>query len=240
VLVVSDLVKHYPAGDGELVRAIDGVSLTVGAGELVALYGPSGSGKTTLLKIVAAVMAPDQGRVFVDGRSVTELSERAATDYRLHGLGLMLQTSHMIAGLSAIENASLKLIAAGVSRSDAQRRLTPLLERLGLDARANHRASDLSMGERQRLALAKALSSDPPLLLADEPTGNLDTARGRDVLSFLRERAHERQTAILIATHDPQAASYADQVHTLRDGLLTAFRPQVDAGLGSERPVTRR
>lgn len=236
MLVVRDLFKHYPASDGEVVRAVDGISLTVRAGELVALYGPSGSGKTTLLKIVAGVMPPDRGEVLVDGRSVTDLSERDATSYRLEGLGLVLQTFHMIAGLSAIENASLKLIAGGSSRGNAQRRLTPLLQRLGLDRRADHRASDLSMGERQRLALVKALSNDPPLLLADEPTGNLDTARSRDVLDFLRERAHQRQTAIVIATHDPQAARYADHVHTLRDGHLAEFQPQVDAGVEKTGP----
>jgi putative ABC transport system ATP-binding protein len=239
VLVVDGLVKHYRAGDGDVVRAIDGVSLTVAAGEVVALYGPSGSGKTTLLKIVAAAMAPDRGEVVVNGRSVTGLSERDATAYRLDTLGLMLQTSHMIGGLSAIENASLKLIAGGLDRNSAERRLTPLLRRLGLDRRADHRASDLSMGERQRLALAKALSNDPPLLLADEPTGNLDTARGRDVLGFLRERAQDRRTAILIASHDPQAAGFADHVHTLRDGRLTEFRPHLDAGYGDERPAAR-
>ncbi|ADB54026.1 ABC transporter ATP-binding protein [Conexibacter woesei] len=232
MLEVHNLVKHYASPGGESVQAVDGVSLTVRPGELVALYGPSGSGKTTLLKIVAAVLEPDRGEVLVNGRSVTGLSDREATAYRLADLGLVLQTSHMIAGLTAIENASLKLIASGVSRRDAERQLTPLLERLGLDGRAEHRANDLSMGERQRLALAKSLSNDPSLLLADEPTGNLDTARGRDVLAFLREYSREHRTAILIATHDPQAVSYADHAHTLRDGRLTEFCAEVDAQLG--------
>lgn len=240
MLVVRNLVKRYLAADGDVVHAIDGVSLTVGAGEMVALYGPSGSGKTTLLKIVAAALTPDRGEVLVDERSVVGMSEREATAFRLGTLGLMLQTSHMIAGLSAIENSALKLIAEGLARDEAERRMMPLLRRLGLDRRADHRANELSMGERQRLALAKALSNDPPLLLADEPTGNLDTTRGRDVLGFLRERAHEHGTAILLATHDPQAAGYADRVHTLRDGRLTEFRPQLDAGRGDELPMAPR
>jgi putative ABC transport system ATP-binding protein len=221
VLTVLGLVKRYPHVGGEPVQAITDVGLAVGPGDMVALYGPSGSGKTTLLKIVAAALSPDRGEVIVDGRSVVGLDDRAATAYRLHALGLVLQSFHMIAGLSAIESASLKLIAGGASRRDALRRVTPLLERLGLAARADHRASDLSMGERQRLALAKALSNDPPLVLADEPTGSLDTSRGREVLEFLRERADERGTAVLIATHDPQAAAYATQVIELRDGRLT-------------------
>jgi putative ABC transport system ATP-binding protein len=236
VLDVRDLVKHYPSAGGEPVRAVDGVSLTVAPGELVALYGPSGSGKTTFLKIIAAVLRPDSGQVLVADRDVTRLSERAAADYRLTDLGLVLQTFHMIGGLSAIENASLKLLAAGVSRRDAQRQLTPLLERLGLEGRAEHRASDLSMGERQRLALVKALSNSPPLLIADEPTGNLDTRRGRDVLGFLREVSQERGTAVVIATHDPQAAGFADHVRALRDGRLTDHRPSPEPDVSMSAP----
>ncbi|MBB4665114.1 ABC transporter ATP-binding protein [Conexibacter arvalis] len=220
MLDVCDLVKRFHTPGGETVRAVDGVSLTVRPGELVALYGPSGSGKTTLLKIVAAVIAPDRGHVLLDGRAITGLSERDAASYRLHRLGLVLQSAHMMAGLSAIENAAMKLIAAGIARDEARRRMMPVLERLGLDARADHRASSLSMGELQRLSLAKALSNDPPLLLADEPTGSLDTVRGRRVLRLLRERTRERATATVIATHDPQAARFADTVYTLRDGRL--------------------
>lgn len=224
MLVVRDLVKRFPTGDGEVVRAIDGVSLTVSGGELVALYGPSGSGKTTLLKIIAAVLEPDRGEVALRGRSVLGLRERDATLYRLRDLGLVLQTFHLVAGLSAGENAALKLIADGVPRPEARRRVEPLLRQLGLDTRLEHRTGDLSMGERQRLALAKALSNDPPLVLADEPTGSLDTVRGRAVLRMLRNHGRARSAITVIATHDPKAARFADTVYTLRDGRLVIGR----------------
>jgi len=225
MLEIRRLVKHYPVAGGEPVRAVDDVSLAVGRGELVALYGPSGSGKTTLLKLVAAVMAPDRGEVLVDGRDVTRLSTRDASRYRLRDVGFVLQTFHMIAGLSAIDNASLKLVGGGMSVRQAQQRMTPLLERLGLDERAEARMSTLSMGERQRVAIAKALSTDPGLLLADEPTGNLDTRRGSDVLALLRELGRERETAVLLVTHDPQAVAVADRALTLRDGRLVDYAP---------------
>ena len=226
MLDVRRLVKHYRASDGEAVRAVDDVSLAVGRGELVALYGPSGSGKTTLLKLLAAVLAPDSGQIVVAGRDITRLSERDAARYRLHEVGFVLQTFHMIAGLSAIDNASLKLIGTGMRAREAHQCMTPLLVRLGLDERADHRMSTLSMGERQRVAIAKALSTEPGLLLADEPTGNLDTRRGVEVLALLREICRERGTAVLLVTHDPQAAAFADRVLALRDGRLVDYAPE--------------
>ncbi|HXE45742.1 MAG TPA: ABC transporter ATP-binding protein [Conexibacter sp.] len=220
MLELRGLVKHYPVAGSEPVLAVDDVTLTVARGELVALYGPSGSGKTTLLKLIAAVMSPDRGAVVVGGRDVTRLSARAASRYRLRDVGFVLQTFHLIAGLSAIDNASLKLVATGLSVRESHQRMTPLLERLGLDERAERRMSTLSMGERQRVAIAKALSTDPGLLLADEPTGNLDTRRSAEVLALLRELCIERRTAVLLVTHDPQAVAVADRVLVLRDGRL--------------------
>ncbi len=225
MLEIRRLVKHFRVPGAEPVRAVDDVSLTIGPGELVALYGPSGSGKTTLLKLIAAVMAPDSGEVRVAGRDVARLSPREAARYRLRDVGFVLQTFHMIAGLSAIDNASLKLVGAGLSVREAQQRVAPLLERLGLDERADQRMATLSMGERQRVAIAKALSTDPGLLLADEPTGNLDTRRGADVLALLRELCRERDTAVLLVTHDPQAVAVADRALALRDGRLVDYAP---------------
>jgi putative ABC transport system ATP-binding protein len=229
MLDIRRLVKHYPVAGGEPVRAVDDVSLTVARGELVALYGPSGSGKTTLLKLIAAVMTPDSGEVVVSGRDVSHLSDRDAARYRLREVGFVLQTFHMIAGLSAIDNASLKLVGMGLTVREAQQRVMPLIERLGLDERADQRVSVLSMGERQRVAIAKALSTDPGLLLADEPTGNLDTRRGREVLALLSELCRDHDTAVLLVTHDPQAAAFADRVLALRDGRLVDYVPDVVA-----------
>ena len=236
MLDIRRLVKHYPVPGGEPVRAVDDVTLSIARGELVALYGPSGSGKSTLLKLIAAVMAPDGGEVLVAGRDVARLTDREAARYRLHEVGFVLQTFHMIAGLSAIDNASLKLVGTGMRVREAHQRMTPLLTRLGLDERAEHRVGTLSMGERQRVAIAKALSTDPGLLLADEPTGNLDTRRGYEVLGLLRELCRERDTAVLLVTHDPQAAAFADRVLALRDGRLVDHVPEAPPGLPTLQP----
>jgi len=226
MLDVRALVKHYWTPDGEPVRAVDGVSFAVEAGELVAIYGPSGSGKTTLLKLIAALMKPDSGEVLVGDRDVCRLGDRDASRYRLHELGVVLQTFHLIAGLSAIDNAILKLVATGMRPREAYQRITPMLARLDLDAQAERPARYLSGGERQRLAIAKALSTEPSLLLADEPTGNLDTRRSRAVLTLLAEVCRERGTAVVLVTHDPDALLYADRAYALRDGTLADHRPE--------------
>jgi putative ABC transport system ATP-binding protein len=225
VLELRDLVKRYPVGDGEPILAVDGVSLAVGRGELVALYGPSGSGKTTLLMMIAALLRPDSGTVMMDGRDVSNLSEREAARFRLSELGFVRQSLRLLESASALDNAALKLMGTDLGVGAAQRRVIPLLERLGLGARIEHRAERLSMGERQRVMIARALSTEPKLVLADEPTSNLDSARGGEVLSLLTDVCRERRTAVLLVTHDPMAAAHADRVHSLRDGRLVEYEP---------------
>jgi len=225
MLRLENVVKHYRAGDGEIVRAVDGVSLSVAAGELVALYGPSGSGKTTLLMLIAGLLSPDSGSVTVNGQEVSKLSERERAHYRRSELGFIRQSLDLIPGVRADDNAALKLLATS-GRRDAQRQVAPLLERLGLNGRALQRAEQLSMGERQRVMIARALSTKPSLVLADEPTGSLDTERGREVLTLLAEVCHEREVGILLVTHDPRAAAFADRVHALRDGRLVEYEPE--------------
>jgi putative ABC transport system ATP-binding protein len=225
VLELRDVVKHYPLGDGEPVRAVDGVSLSVGAGELVALFGPSGSGKTTLLLLIAALLRPDSGAVFMDGRNVSQLSERDAARYRLWELGFVRQSLNLLSSASARDNAALKLMGTDLGVGQAHRRVAPLLERLGLAERTEHRAEQLSMGERQRVMIARALSTDPKLVLADEPTGSLDSVRTHEVLALLTEICRERHAAVLLVTHDPRAAAYADRVLALQDGRLVEYEP---------------
>ncbi len=225
MLRLDALVKRYRQGDGPPVNAVDHVSLSVAAGELVALYGPSGSGKTTLLMMVAAILRPDSGSVLFDGREISSLPAREAADYRMHELGFVRQSLELIPGASALDNASLKLLGKPASAREARQRVAPLLTRLGLGERLDHRAEQLSMGERQRVMIARALSTEPKLVLADEPTGNLDSARGRETLALLSELCRERGSAVLLVTHDPEAAAYADRVHTLRDGRLTDEQP---------------
>jgi putative ABC transport system ATP-binding protein len=221
VLELREVHKHYRVGDDEPVRAVDGVSMTVAAGELFALYGPSGSGKTTLLELIAGLRPPDSGVVLVDGRDVTAMSVKETDAYRLHELGIIGQPQNLIPGARAIENASLKLWLT--SARQAKRKIEPLLEQLGLSERLLHRTEQLSMGERQRVLIAQALSTDPKLVLADEPTGNLDTQRTHEVLGLLRELCLQRGAAVVLVTHDPQAAAFADHVHELRDGRLEEY-----------------
>jgi putative ABC transport system ATP-binding protein len=222
VLELRSLEKHYSAVGGETVRAVDGVSLSVAGGEMLALYGPSGSGKTTLLLMVATLLKPTGGEVLIGGRDVSSLTEREASAFRLSELGFIRQNFDLLPGVSAIDNAVLKLLKEMRWR-DAQREITPLLERLGLGGRLHHRAETLSMGERQRVMIARALSTGPRLLLADEPTGSLDTQRGREVLELLAELCRERDVAVVLVSHDPMAARYADRVLSLRDGKLTDY-----------------
>jgi putative ABC transport system ATP-binding protein len=224
MLQLDEVVKHYRVGDGEVVRAVDGVNLSVAAGELVALYGPSGSGKTTLLMLIAGLLVPDSGYIRVNKRDISRLSARERAHYRRSELGFIRQSLDLIPGVRADDNAALKLLAS-TGRRDAQRRVAPLLERLGLNGRAGQRAEQLSMGERQRVMIARALSTGPSLVLADEPTGSLDTDRGHEVLHLLSDVCHERDVAVLLVTHDPRAAAFADQVHALRDGRLVACEP---------------
>jgi putative ABC transport system ATP-binding protein len=225
MLELRELVKDFPVLEGEPVRAVDHVSLSVAPGELLALHGPNGSGKTTLLMLIAALLRPDSGEVVVDGRDVSKLSAKDAARYRLLEIGFVRQAANLIPGADALDNAALKLIGADVDAREARGRLRPLLRRLGLQERVTHRPEQLSMGERQRVMIARALSTDPKLILADEPTASLDPQRGGEVLGLLQELCREREVAAVLVTHDPQAASYADRVHALHDGRLVDYEP---------------
>jgi putative ABC transport system ATP-binding protein len=172
--------------------------------------------------MVATLLAPTSGTVLIAGHDISSLSEREASNFRLSELGFIRQNFDLLPGVSALDNSVLKLLKSMRWR-EAQREITPLLERLGLGARLKHRAETLSMGERQRVMIARVLSTKPRLLLADEPTGSLDTQRGREVLELLRELCRERDMAVVLVSHDPMAGLYADNVYALRDGQLTAY-----------------
>lgn len=218
-LELEGVVKHYRS-ESETIRAVDGVSLQVRRGEVVALYGPSGSGKTTLLMLAAAMLAPDSGTVVANGREVSAMTEKAAALYRLEQVGFVFQSAHLMNAASVVDNAATKLLLGGVSPADARRRVGPWLERLGLGHRLHAVPRQLSSGERQRIAIARALSNEPWLLLADEPTGNLDAERGREVLLLLRQLARERDMCVLLVTHDPAASEMVDRTMVLNDGQL--------------------
>lgn len=232
MLQLRSLVKHYPSPDGETIRAIDGLSADIRRGEFVALYGPSGSGKSTLLKLIAGDLRPDGGEILVCGKDVAQLKGRALADYKRLDLGFVQQSLFLLPGVSALNNAMMKLLDNKMSWSDARRKVTPLLIELGLEKRLNHRAEQLSMGERQRVLIVRALSTDPTLVLADEPTGSLDRQRGQAVLEMLVGLCRDRGVAMVLATHDPQAALLADQVRALQDGQLVDYKPDAAAILG--------
>jgi putative ABC transport system ATP-binding protein len=219
-LELREVVKRYDSG-GETVNAVDGVSLSVGPGEFVALYGPSGSGKTTLLMLAATIKQPDSGSIIFDGREIGCLTKRESARFRRETVGIVFQSFHLMQGASSLDNAALKLFALNMTLKEARERARPWLERLGLGNRLEHKPSELSMGECQRVAIARALASKPDVLLADEPTGNLDSKRSRDVLGLLSEICDEQDIPAILVTHDPQATAFVSHVYTLRDGSLT-------------------
>jgi putative ABC transport system ATP-binding protein len=225
-LELRGVVKHYPGG-GETVRAVDGVTLTIRAPEIVALCGPSGSGKSTLLMMCAALFAPDRGSIRFDGREVAAFTEHESAVYRRHDVGYVSQAFTLTPVASALDNAMIGLGPLGFTPQQARAKTMPWLERVGLAGRASHRPEQLSMGERQRVAIARALVGEPGLLLADEPTGNLDSAGSRQILELLREICKDRVIPGLLVTHDPNAIEFVDRVYTLRDGRLLDCSPPV-------------
>jgi putative ABC transport system ATP-binding protein len=219
VLELEDVVKYY-RGASEDVHAVDGLTLTVKPGEMVAVHGPSGSGKTTLLLMIAALMQPDRGTIRFDGRDLSSLSERQTSEYQLRDVGFVYQRFRLMPGASALDNAARKLMIGGVRMRDSRERAKPWLDRVGLGDRLGHTPAEMSGGECQRVAIARVLACEPRLILADEPTGNLDSARGREIVELLSSIARERSAAVLLVTHDLAALQIADRSYALRDGKL--------------------
>jgi len=219
MLELDEVVKSYPSA-GEDVRAVDGVSLRLQAGEMVALHGPSGSGKTTLLLLAAALLAPERGTIRFQGRALSSFSGAQRSEYLQRDVGFVYQHFRLMPRVSAVENAARKLLMSGVPIHEARARATPWLQRVGLGERLHSPPERLSGGERQRVAIARALAAEPTLILADEPTGNLDSARSREIVQLLGSIAREREAAVLLVTHDLDAAALADRSLTLHDGKL--------------------
>jgi putative ABC transport system ATP-binding protein len=220
VAELVDAGRRYARG-GAVVAALDGISLTIGAGEFVAIVGPSGCGKSTLLNLIAGVDRPDSGSVRVCGLALERASEAELTRLRRRSLGVVFQAFHLVPNLTAEENVALPLALDG--RSDPAR-VRELLERVGLTARARHRPGELSGGEQQRVAVARALVHRPALLVADEPTGNLDSQNGARVLALLEELRRSENAALVLATHDPAIDAHAERVVALRDGRIAGTR----------------
>jgi putative ABC transport system ATP-binding protein len=218
LLVTHDLRRDY-ALNGRPVHALRGVSLTIDAGEYVAIAGPSGSGKSTLLHLLGGIDTPSSGSVSIEGRRLDRLSDRELTRLRLTRLGFVFQRFHLLPVLTALENVELPMAEAGVSRGERQARARELLEYVGLGDRSGHRANQLSGGEMQRVAIARALANRPALLLADEPTGELDRDTGREILELFR-RINRDGATLVVVTHDEPLAAEASRVIHMQDGQI--------------------
>ena len=213
--------RKYYSSPGGPIHAVDDVSVSVAERELVAILGPSGSGKTTLLLLAAGLLAPEEGSVRFQGSDLATLSKREMLAHRRTKLGFVFQSFQLVAGLTAEENVAMPLLLRGIDHSTARRRALQALDGVGLSARAEHIPSRLSGGEQQRTAIARALVGEPKLILADEPTGNLDSDTGDEVLELLSVLPRAREAATILVTHDTRIARAADRVLEMRDGRLT-------------------
>ena len=220
VIEARGLVRRFPA-EGAAIAAVDGVDLAVEAGETVSVMGPSGCGKSTLLHLLGGLERPDAGEIMLAGERVDRLSETAWALRRRREVGFVFQAFHLVDELTAVENVELPALLVGDSRQQARRRATELLDRLGVGARAGHLPDRLSGGERQRVAVARAVVNEPLIVLADEPTGNLDSAATGEILRLIGDLGAAGQTFVVV-THDARVAASADRLLTMRDGAFTA------------------
>lgn len=233
----ENLCRYYAMGDST-IRAVDGVSLQIRSGEFVALLGTSGSGKSSVLNLLAGLDRPTSGSVFVQGRNLAKLSREELAKYRLHVVGMVFQSFNLIPSMTLEENVELPLRFAEVERSERQKLAQAALERVGLRARMSHRPSELSGGEQQRAALARALINRPKLLLADEPTGNLDSHTGTEIMDMVREFNRELGMTVVMVTHERALAErYAQRMIFLADGKLVHTE---DVAAQSEQEGVRR
>ena len=211
--------KIYLQGRNK-ITALAGLSLDIQKGEFAAVMGPSGSGKSTLLHLIGGLDRPTDGQVLVDGRIISQMADDEATLFRRTRIGFVFQFFNLLPTLAAVENVMLPLILDGRSGSESNLRAKTLLERVGLEGRRDHLPEELSGGEMQRLAIARALAFNPPILLADEPTGNLDSKNGAAVLELLRQINTEQRCTVVMVTHNQEAAGYGDRIVHLRDGVI--------------------
>jgi putative ABC transport system ATP-binding protein len=221
VIEMENATKIYHIGEVE-TRALDGVSLSIGEGEFTTLVGPSGSGKTTMLQLMGCLDKPNHGVVKVNGQDVTRLNANKRADLRREMIGFIFQFFALIPVLTAYENVELPLLLNGVKGKERRERVMALLDSVGLTDRADHRPDQLSGGEQQRVAIARALAPNPVLVLADEPTANLDTANGKQAMEIMQRLNQETGTAFIFATHDPRVVAFATRVVELRDGKIVS------------------
>lgn len=214
---VSKSYRHR----GRRVAALDSASLEITPGDFVAVVGPSGSGKSTLLLVLGGMLSPSAGKVFLNGHSLYELSPNQRAELRRQKIGFVFQTFNLVPYLTALENVQIPLFLAGLDETNQKQRAAALLERVGLADRLDHKPPELSIGQQQRVALARVMANDPEIILADEPTGNLDPDTGQQILDLLEEMNREGRTVVMV-THDPRAAARAKRTLRLKDGRISA------------------
>jgi putative ABC transport system ATP-binding protein len=225
LLETENLTKHYKMGEA-VVRALDGVSISVSDGEFLALLGTSGSGKSTLLNLIAGLDRPTSGTVRIDGHDLAAMSAEEISRHRRNNVGMIFQSFNLVSTMSALENVALAMMFAAVPKLDRDQRASQLLESMGLAGRQRHRPKELSGGEQQRVAISRALANKPRLLLADEPTGNLDSRTSREIMELLKGLNEREGKAVILVTHDASlAAQYAHRTITLMDGSVQTESP---------------
>jgi len=230
IIELHDVHKVYDMG-AEKVRALNGVDLAIGRGEYVAIMGPSGSGKSTMMNLLGCLDTPSTGSYVLNGTAVEKLDDQELAAIRNKEIGFVFQTFNLLARTDALQNVELPLIYAGVSRKDRRERAARALDRVGLGDRKHHLPNELSGGQRQRVAIARALVNEPSILLADEPTGNLDTATSTDIMNLFDE-LHRQGNTVILVTHEPDIAAHADRKIVLRDGkVLTDVKDEAKAAV---------
>jgi len=223
ILEVKDVTKTYRMGN-VYVSALKGVSFTIEEGEFVAILGPSGSGKSTLLHVIGGIDRPNEGTVFIDSVDIFTLNSNRLAEVRLHKIGFVFQFFNLLSRLTALKNVELPLILADLTEKEATEKAQKLLELVGLGERMHHRPTELSGGEQQRVAIARALINDPKIVLADEPTGNLDTKTGWEIVELMKRLNTEKGQTFITVTHDPSIAEHADRIIYLKDGSIEGIK----------------
>ena len=222
VVRLDDVKRHYLVGD-EVVRALDGVSFSIRKGSYWAIMGPSGSGKSTMLNILGCLDRPSDGAYWLNGENVADMDDNALSDHRLRNLGFVFQSFHLIPQLTVCENIEVPLLYLGLAQAERRQRAELLAERVGMSHRLRHLPSELSGGQRQRVAVARALANDPAVLLADEPTGNLDSTTSVQIMGLFQE-LYEQGKTVIVVTHEPDIAAYAKGCVVLKDGHVQSIR----------------
>ncbi|HEX28976.1 TPA: ABC transporter ATP-binding protein [Candidatus Poribacteria bacterium] len=234
VIKTENVVKEYKMGN-TIVRALRGISIEVKRGEYISIMGPSGSGKSTLFNMIGALDKPTDGKVYIEGQDMSELDTHELAWLRCHKIGYIFQTFNLIPVMTALENVTLPMIFAGIPRKEREEKGKMLLEMVGLGHRVHHKPYELSGGQQQRVAIARALANDPAILLADEPTANLDLKTGREIITLMKRLNEERGVTVISATHDLKMIDVSDRIIFIRDGLIEQIknRDEMDIVVGT-------